>query len=76
MSFTDRDKVELSGLYDEQGRLHELTVRLNADGLSEEDVAAAIRMMFNPATVTTQRRELGSTAIIRVEGPPAVRIRQ
>lgn len=70
MSFIDKDKVELHGHYDEEGRLHELSVRLNADGLTTADVAAAIRMMFHPgdAISASQSRELGATTILRING--------
>jgi len=65
----------ITAYYDEHGYCHTIDVRLNAAGLSREDVAEAVRAVFQPSALPVPRtvaqaqrpyehRELGSTDVI------------
>ncbi len=79
------DKAAVTAYYDEQGFCHSIEVRLNAAGLSREDVAEAVRSVFQPGALSVPRtiaeasgsgpapayrhHELGGTAIIQMRAP-------
>lgn len=68
------DKAVISGFYDEHGMCHMIEIRLNAPGVSREDVAEAVRAVAQPGALAVPRsvgeansypsRELGSTEVI------------
>lgn len=73
-----QDKAAVTAYYDTDGFCHTIEVRLNAPGLSREDLAEAIRSVFLPGAPPAARslqavngagyrhHELGGTAVLNV----------